>query len=80
MNVLTALNHEEPDKVPAWESVFTNNTFTEFYGLEPGKGDYGLSILKYLPFRNRVFRYFTKKRKSLKLSIANHMNYSDGWI
>jgi uroporphyrinogen decarboxylase len=64
--VLTALNHEEPDKVPAWESAFTNNTITEFYGLEPSKGDYGLSILKYLPFRNRIFRYFTKKKKIFK--------------
>ncbi|MBD3212610.1 MAG: hypothetical protein GF311_08375 [Candidatus Lokiarchaeota archaeon] len=35
--VLTTINHEEPDKVPAWESAFTNNTITKYYGLNPKK-------------------------------------------
>ncbi len=64
--VLTTIEHEEPDKVPAWESAFTNNTITKQYGLEPTKGDYGLSILKYLPFKNRILRYFMKKKNIIK--------------
>ena len=34
--VLTTINHEEPDKVPAFESAFTNNTIVEHYGFKPG--------------------------------------------
>ncbi|MBD3214305.1 MAG: hypothetical protein GF311_16970 [Candidatus Lokiarchaeota archaeon] len=64
--VLKAINHEEPDKVPAWESAFTNNTITKHYGLKPDKGDYGLSLLKYLPFRNVLMSYFLKKKNIQK--------------
>ena len=31
--VLTAIQHEEPDRVPAFESAFTNNTIMEHYGI-----------------------------------------------
>ncbi|MBD3193663.1 MAG: hypothetical protein GF311_01515, partial [Candidatus Lokiarchaeota archaeon] len=64
--VLKAINHEEPDKIPAWESAFTNNTITKHYGLKPDKGDYGLSLLKYLPFRNVLMNYFLKKKNIQK--------------
>jgi len=33
--VLTAINHEEPDKVPAFESAFTSNTIMKHYGVNP---------------------------------------------
>ncbi len=33
--VLKAINHEEPDRVPAFESAFTNNTIMEHYGFDP---------------------------------------------
>ena len=32
--VLKAINHEEPDRVPAFESAFTNNTIMKHYGFE----------------------------------------------
>ena len=32
--VLLAVNHEEPDRVPAFESAFTNNTIMEHYGVK----------------------------------------------
>jgi len=32
--VLKAINHEEPDRVPAFESAFTNNTIMEHYGIK----------------------------------------------
>ena len=35
--VLTAINHEEPDRVPAFESAFTNNTIMRHYGIDPSK-------------------------------------------
>ena len=43
--ILKTINHEEPDKVPAWESAFTNNTIAKFYKMKPGKGDYGISLI-----------------------------------
>ena len=36
--VLIAINHEEPDRVPAFESAFTNNAILKHYGLPVGKG------------------------------------------
>jgi len=37
--VLKAVNHEEPDKVPAFESAFTNNTIMRHYGMtDVGRG------------------------------------------
>jgi len=33
--VLKAINHEEPDRVPAFESAFTNNTIMKHYGFDP---------------------------------------------
>ena len=33
--ILTTINHEEPDKVPAFESAFTNNTIMKHYGIDP---------------------------------------------
>ena len=33
--VLKTINHEEPDRVPAFESAFTNNTILKHYGFEP---------------------------------------------
>lgn len=37
--VLKAVNHEEPDRVPAFESAFTNNTIVKHYGVTPsGRG------------------------------------------
>ena len=33
--VLKAINHEEPDRVPAFESAITNNTIMRHYGLNP---------------------------------------------
>ncbi|MFX0059668.1 MAG: uroporphyrinogen decarboxylase family protein [Candidatus Heimdallarchaeota archaeon] len=36
--VLKAINHEEPDRVPAFESAFTNNTIVRHYGINPTSG------------------------------------------
>ena len=32
--ILKAVNHEEPDRVPAFESAFTNNTIMAHYGVK----------------------------------------------
>jgi uroporphyrinogen decarboxylase len=33
--VLKTVNHEEPDRVPSFESAFTNNTIMKHYGIKP---------------------------------------------
>ncbi len=35
---MKAINHEEPDRVPAFESAFTNYTIMRHYGIDPTKG------------------------------------------
>jgi len=35
--VLTTIEHKEPDRVPAFESAFTNNTIMKHYGIDPRK-------------------------------------------
>ncbi|MHA1488189.1 MAG: uroporphyrinogen decarboxylase family protein [Promethearchaeota archaeon] len=64
--VLTTINHEEPDRVPAWESAFTSNTITKHYGMKPGKGDYGISMLKKVPNKDEVLKSFLKQKNILK--------------
>ena len=46
--VLTTIEHKEPDRVPAFESAFTNNTIMKHYGVDPRtsggyKGAYAFS-------------------------------------
>ena len=42
--ILKTINHEEPDKVPAFESAFTNNTIMSHYGVDPkGAGGYKIA-------------------------------------
>ncbi|MFX1314588.1 MAG: uroporphyrinogen decarboxylase family protein [Promethearchaeota archaeon] len=40
---MKAINHAEPDRIPAFESAFTNYTIMRHYGVEPTKG-YGYYI------------------------------------
>jgi len=54
--ILATVNHEEPDRVPAFESAFTNNTIMEHYGVEP-------SSLTNLP---RVPKFILKKATESK--------------
>ncbi|NVM31999.1 MAG: hypothetical protein HWN65_24375, partial [Candidatus Helarchaeota archaeon] len=62
--VLKALNHEEPDRVPAFESTFTNDTITAHYGVKSSFGTikFLLNLLGILPFKNRIVRWSLKKR------------------
>jgi len=61
--VLKALNHEEPDRVPAFESAFTNNTIMAHYGVPPTGGlTDGLEAIKNLPNKDEIVRMFLKSR------------------
>nr|MDO8117666.1 hypothetical protein [Candidatus Sigynarchaeota archaeon] len=54
--VLATLSHEEPDKVPAFESTFTNDAIMQQLGIKPGKLGPLLNFMHYLPFRNKIIK------------------------
>lgn len=64
--VLKAINHEEPDRVPAWESAFTNNTISQHFGLEEGRGDFGISLLKNIPDKMAIVNQIIKSKRTMK--------------
>jgi uroporphyrinogen decarboxylase len=52
--VLKSLNHEEPDRVPAYET-FTNNTIMAHYGIPVDSGLAGAArAIRYLPFKDKI--------------------------
>ncbi|MFW9969924.1 MAG: uroporphyrinogen decarboxylase family protein [Candidatus Odinarchaeota archaeon] len=64
--VLKAIHHEEPDRVPAWESAFTNNTIAQHYGIEEGRGDFGISLLKNVPDKMKVVNQVITSKRLMK--------------
>ncbi|MFX0081900.1 MAG: uroporphyrinogen decarboxylase family protein [Candidatus Hodarchaeota archaeon] len=88
--VLKAVNHEEPDRVPAFESAFTNNTIMRHYGIDPrGAGGYkssyeffrkvGIDLV--LSFVSLFPRKFLKKDEGFIDEYGRHMKfelYKDG--
>ena len=58
---MKAINHEEPDRVPAFESAFTNYTIMRHYGVDPTKGR-GYYI---------TFDFFRKAKIDLVLSYVS---------
>ncbi|MHA1906344.1 MAG: uroporphyrinogen decarboxylase family protein [Candidatus Thorarchaeota archaeon] len=74
--VLKSLNHEEPDRVPAFESAFTNNTIMEHYGIPvEGALSGGASVLKYLPFKDRIAKWAISNPNFLKKSMTRNYEF-----
>ena len=82
--VLKVINHEEPDRVPAFESAFTNNTIMRHYGYDPkGAGGYKLSyeflrkvgIDLVLSFVSLFPRKFLKKKEGFIDEYGRHMKF-----
>jgi len=74
--VLKALNHEEPDRVPAFESAFTNNTIMEHYGVPAGGGlTGGLNAIKYLPFKDRIANWAVSNQKFLVKGYTDNYEF-----
>ncbi|MCP4764562.1 MAG: hypothetical protein GY870_22495 [archaeon] len=62
--VLKTVNHEEPDRVPAFESAFVNNTIQAHYG-HPVKGDMGalFKMLMKVPFKMKLYNKYWGNQK-----------------
>lgn len=58
--VLKAINHEEPDRVPSFESAFTNNTIVKHYGVTPSGRGY-----------KTMYKFFRKVPIDLVLSYVS---------
>ncbi|GAB4324732.1 MAG: hypothetical protein Kow0069_30500 [Promethearchaeota archaeon] len=54
--VLVALDHEEPDFVPAFESTFTNDSIVRRTGHKPTHFGDLVRALRFLPFRHSLMR------------------------
>jgi uroporphyrinogen decarboxylase len=64
--VLKTINHEEPDRIPAFESAFTNNSIMAHYGVPPGGGLVeGLQAIKNIPNKDQIVRMFLKSREQV---------------
>jgi len=55
--VLATLAHEEPDKVPYFESTFTNNTIAVHFGMKSRGFGSVLNLVRLLPFRHSIMRF-----------------------
>lgn len=73
--VLKAINHEEPDRVPAFETAFSNNTIMEHYGVpvEGLKGSVG--VLEYFPFKDRIANWAMSNQSFLVKSMRNSYDF-----
>lgn len=71
--ILKTINHEEPDKVPAFESAFTNDTIKRHYGISTEDGRVNLiKLLKNVPDKDKVMWNAMKKREIMKLAYVNY--------
>ncbi len=52
--VLATLDHQEPDKVPYFESTFTNNVIANHFGVKSRNLGPLLKLVRFLPFRNSI--------------------------
>lgn len=68
--VMAALRHEEPDKVPTFESTFTNDTIMRALGIKPGHFGPLARIARFLPFQQRVLSWAMASRGMVAKSYA----------
>ena len=73
--VMKALDHEEPDRVPAFESAFTNNAIMEHYGIAAAGLSSGIDALKHLPFKTRIANYAMSNRAWLAKGMVNSYEF-----
>ncbi|TFF89682.1 MAG: hypothetical protein EU548_06870 [Promethearchaeota archaeon] len=75
--VLKSINHEEPDRVPAFESAFTNDTIMKHYGIKGIGGlNSGLKILRFLPFRHSILRWVLGKKNLVAKGLKSLFKFN----
>ncbi len=70
--IMKTLNHEEPDKVPAFEGSIDNLTICEHYGEKYGYQGIGKTlklVSTIVPFKNKIIRKLFSSESAVKKSI-----------
>ncbi len=67
--VLTTFNHQEPDKVPMFESTFTNDAIFNYYGIKAGHLGPLFKLLKYVPFKHKIINLTLEKPKLVRKGL-----------
>jgi hypothetical protein len=74
--VLKAINHEEPDRVPAFESAFSNNTIRSHYGSSGDAGAAGgLAAIQNLPNRDQILKWAMSSRDLLAKGLVSSFEF-----
>lgn len=73
--VLRTIGHEEPDKVPAFESAITNDTIMRSYGIAPRNLGGALKVVRYLPFRYKLMMSSLGNRKIVGQGLKNQAKF-----
>ncbi|MGD9381680.1 MAG: uroporphyrinogen decarboxylase family protein [Candidatus Thorarchaeota archaeon] len=74
--VMKAIEHEEPDRVPAFESAITNNTIMEHYGIAAGGGlASAVRAIRYLPFKDRIADWALNNPKFQVKAMTNSYEF-----
>jgi uroporphyrinogen decarboxylase len=74
--VLKAINHQEPDRVPAFESAFSNNTIRSHYGFPADAGAAGgLASIQNLPNRDQILKWAMSNRELLAKSLVDSFGF-----
>ena len=63
--VLKVINHEEPDRVPSFESTFTNNSIMKHYGIP-------IEDVKYIKVPDKILKKVAENAKAFR---KNYINY-----
>ncbi len=72
--ILRAIDHEEPDRLPALEVAFSNNTIMRHYGAKIGGGG-ALKIVQFLPFRTKIVRKFLANKEIVTKTLINSFKF-----
>lgn len=68
--VRMAMNHEEPDRVPAFESTFTNNALMRYHDMKVANTNLTVfKIMPYIPFINRLAKWALRRPRLVSLGI-----------
>jgi len=74
--VLKAIDHEESDRVPAFESAFSNNTIRSHYGSPADAGAAGgLATIQNLPNRDQILKWAMSNRELLTKGLVDNFAF-----
>jgi uroporphyrinogen decarboxylase len=74
--IFTTLNHEEPDRVPAFESAFINDRIMKYYGYNPQHLKSIMKLSQILPFYNQIQKKVLSSPRLLKGQFKKRLQFA----